>query len=57
MAAIMVGAINNYIGTAAEMTGMTTTYIPQGSTFFASDTGWRYILVGTSWIKVLTPAS
>ena len=57
MAATMVGAIHNFIGTSTEMSGLTTTAIPQGSRFFQSNTGLWYILVDTSWIKEVTPAS
>lgn len=57
MASTRVDAINNYIGTSTEMSGMSLTGVPQGSRFFQSNTGLWYILVATSWVKEVTPAS
>ena len=54
MAATLVTAIKNYIGTAAERVALSTTGLAAGSTFYESD-GFLQVYNGTAWIPSILP--
>lgn len=49
MAVVLITDTQNYIGTAAERAGMTTTSVKAGATFFEHDTQLAYIWTGSAW--------
>ena len=49
MAAVLVTAIHEHLGTAAEKAAMSTTGLPAGSTWIETDTSIKYKWDGTSW--------
>jgi hypothetical protein len=52
MAAILMGYIKNYIGTAAEMAALATTELTAGSTFQTHDTKVKYTWNGSAWLDI-----
>jgi len=49
MAAVLITDTQNYIGTAAERAGLTTTAVKAGATFFETDTQLIYVWTGAAW--------
>ena len=49
MAAILITGTQNYIGTAADKTAMSTASVKAGSTFTETDTQILYIWNGSTW--------